>query len=198
MGAFQWLLKKVTKTFGRTTNALFYILLYREILKEINYITENEKDSVIILREIGKKAARESCERHSGIFMFMPGTPKKELNYFEILWVVVFGKEIAEGDLTYEEIPKEGSKYNDYIVKIKTCPICASYNSDEEDTFSFNKLASKNVDGLACGLCGMLESVANYILKLKKNDYRIGIVEEKCIARGDECLQFKCQIYDIN
>lgn len=198
MGAFQWLLKKVTKTFGRTTNALFYILLYREILKEINYITENEKDSVIILREIGKKAARESCERHSGIFKFMPGTPSKVLSYFEILWVVVFGKEIAEGDLTYEEIPKEGSKYNDYIVKIKTCPICASYNSDEEDTFAFNKLAGKNVDGLACGLCGMLESVANYILKLKKNDYRIGIVEEKCIARGDECLQFKCQIYDIN
>ncbi|MCK4371469.1 MAG: hypothetical protein KAW03_10405, partial [Candidatus Lokiarchaeota archaeon] len=93
MGAFQWLLKKITKVFGRSTNALFYTLLYREILKEINEITKNEEESLIILREIGKRAAYESCERHSSIFKFMPGSPKKVLDYFEILWVVVFGTE---------------------------------------------------------------------------------------------------------
>ncbi len=194
MGAFQWLMKKITKAFGRSTNALFYTLLYREILKEINEITKNEEDSLIILREMGKRAAYESCERHSAIFKFMPGNPKKVLDYFEILWIVVFGKELD--DYSYEEIPKEESKYNDYILKIKKCPICSSYGQDKEDTFNFMKIKDKETEGMACGLCGMLESVANFILKVKRNNYRIGIVEQKCITRGDDCLQFICRIYD--
>ncbi len=194
MGAFQWLMKKITKVFGRSTNALFYTLLYREILKEVNEITNNEEESLIILREIGKRSAYESCERHSSIFKFMPGNPKKVLEYFEILWVVVFGRELE--DYTYEEIPKEESKYNDYILKIKNCPICAGYGQDKEDSFDFNKVKDDKSEGLACGLCGMLESVANFILKTKRNDYRIQIVEQKCIARGGECLQFICKIHD--
>jgi len=196
MGAVQWLLKKVTKVFGRNTNSLFYVLLYREILKEINEITKNEEDSVIILREIGKKAATESCERHTAVFKWMPGSPRKVIEYFELLWVVVFGKELEEGDLTYEELPKEGSKHNDYIVKIKTCPLCAGYGVDDEDTFNFQKVSNKDSEGLACGLTGMLESVANFILKIKRSDYRINIVEKKCLAKGEECLQFICKIYD--
>jgi hypothetical protein len=198
MGAVQWLLKKITKIFGRNTNSLFYTLLYREILKEVNEITENEEDSILILREIGKKAANESCERHSGIFKWMPGSPKKVLQYFELLWVVVFGKELEEGELSYEEIPKEGYKYNDYIIRIKKCPICAGYGIDDEDSFNFNTLKGKDSEGLACGLTGMLESVANFILKIKKNDYRINIVEQKCIIKGEENLQFICKIYDLN
>jgi len=187
-------MKKITKVFGRSTNALFYTLLYREILKEVNEITNNEEESLIILREIGKRSAYESCERHSSIFKFMPGNPKKVLDYFEILWVVVFGRELE--DYTYEEIPKEESKYNDYILKIKNCPICAGYGQDKEDSFDFNKVKDDKSEGLACGLCGMLESVANFILKTKRNDYRIQIVEQKCIARGGECLQFICKIHD--
>ncbi len=196
MGIVQWLLKKISKAFGRSTNSLFYTLLNREILKEINEITENEEDSLIILREIGKNAALESCERHSGIFKWMPGSPKKVLEYFELLWIVVFGKEIEEGGLNYEEIPKEGTKYNDYIVEIKNCPICASYGLDEKDTFNFQNLKNKETEGLACGLCGMLEGVANFILKIKKNDYRINIVEQNCKTKGGQCLQFICKIYD--
>jgi len=194
MGAFQWLMKKITKIFGRSTNALFYTLLYREILKEVNEITNNEEESLIILREIGKRAAYESCERHSSIFKFMPGSPKKVLDYFEILWVVVFGRELD--DYTYEEIPKQDSKYNDYVLKISKCPICVDYGQDIGDTFNFNKLKNKETEGLACGLCGMLESVANYILKIKRNDYRIQIVEQACIAKGGDCLQFICKIHD--
>ncbi len=196
MGAVQWLLKKVTKVFGRNTTSLFYALLYREILKEINEITRDEEDSVIILREIGKKAATESCERHTAVFKWMPGSPRKVIEYFELLWVVVFGKELKEGDLTYEEIPKEGSKYNDYIVKIKSCPLCAGYGLDDEDTFSFQKLTNKDTEGLACGLTGMLESVANFILRIKRSDYRINILEKKCLAKGEDNLQFICKIYD--
>ncbi|MFW9781954.1 MAG: hypothetical protein ACFFFB_06690 [Candidatus Heimdallarchaeota archaeon] len=187
-------MKKITKAFGRSTNALFYTLLYREILKEINEVTKKEDESLIILREIGKRSAYESCERHSNIFKFMPGSPKKVLEYFEILWVVVFGKELD--DYSYEEIVKEDSKYNDYILKIKKCPICASYGQDDEDTFNFNKLKGEKIEGLACGLCGMLESVANFILKIKRNDYRIQIVEQSCIARGGDSLQFICKIHD--
>ncbi len=195
MGAFQWLLKKITKVFGRSTNALYYTLLYREVLKEINEITKNEEDSLIIFREIGKRAAYESCERHSSIFKFMPGSPKKVLDYFEILWVVVFGRELE--DFTYEEIPKEKAKYNDYVLKIKKCPICADYGQDNEDTFTFEKLKDRNTEGLACGLCGMLETVANFILKIKRNDYRIQIVEQACIAKGGDSLQFICKIHDL-
>ena len=84
MGTVQWFLKKITKAFGRNTNSLFYTLLYREILKEIQEITQEENDSLLILREIGKRAALESCERHSTIFKFMPGNPKKVLEY---LWM---------------------------------------------------------------------------------------------------------------
>jgi len=195
MGAFQWLMKKITKTFGRSTNALYYTLLYREVLKEINEITKNEEDSLIILREIGKRAAYESCERHSSIFKFMPGSPKKVLDYFEILWVVVFGRELE--DYTYEEIPTESSKYNDYVLKIKNCPICADYGQDDEDIFAFEKLKDINTEGLACGLCGMLETVANFILKIKRNNYRIQIVEQACIAKGGDSLQFICKIHDL-
>ncbi|MFX1377864.1 MAG: hypothetical protein ACFFA4_02120 [Promethearchaeota archaeon] len=194
MGAFQWLMKKITKVFGRSTNALFYTLLYREILKEVNKITSNEEESILILREIGKRAAVESCERHSSVFKFMPGNPKKVLDYFEILWVVVFGTELDE--YTYEEVPKEGSKYNDYVLKISKCPICAGYGDNLEDTFAFEKLKNKETEGFACGLCGMLESVANYILKIKRNDYRIQIIEQNCITKGGDCLQFTCKIHD--
>jgi hypothetical protein len=194
MGAFQWLMKRITKIFGRSTNGLFYTLLYREILKEINEITNNEEESLIVLREIGKRAAFESCERHSSIFKFMPGNPRKVLDYFEILWVVVFGRELD--DYTYDEIPKADSKYSDYVLKISKCPICAGYGQNFEDTFNFNKIKNKETEGLACGLCGMLESVANYILKIKRNDYRIQIIEEACIAQGGDCLQFICKIHD--
>ena len=196
MGAVQWLLKKITKVFGRNTTSLFYVLLYREVLKEINDITKDEEDSIIILREIGKKAATESCERHTTVFKWMPGSPRKVIEYFELLWVVVFGKELEEGELTYEELPKEGSKYSDYLVTIKSCPLCAGYGVDDEDTFNFKKISNQDTEGLACGLTGMLESVANFILKIKRSDYRINIVEQKCLAKGEERLQFMCKIYD--
>ena len=42
----------------------------------------------------------------------------------------------------------------------------------------------------------MLESVANFILKIKKSDFRIGITESKCIIKGDDCLQLYCKVYD--
>ena len=194
MGAFQWLMKKITKTLGRSTNGLFYTLLYREILKEINEVSNNEEESLLILREIGKNAAYESCKRHSNIFKFMPGNPKKILDYFEILWVVVFGMELD--DYSYEEIHKDGAKYNDYILQIKKCPICAGYGQDIEDTFDFKKIKDIDSEGMACGLAGMLESVANSILKVKRNNYRIQIIEQKCITKGDDHLQFMCKIHD--
>ncbi|MFX1501393.1 MAG: hypothetical protein ACFFDH_10575, partial [Promethearchaeota archaeon] len=135
------------------------------------------------------------CERHSSIFKFMPGSPKKVLDYFEILWVVVFGKELEQ--YSYEEIQKVGSKYNDYILKIRQCPICADYGQDKEDTFTFKRVEGKDTEGLACGLCGMLETVANFILKIKRNDYRIQIVEQACIAKGGDSLRLLCKIHDM-
>ena len=192
MGVFQWLMKKITKAFGRSTNALFYTMLYREILKEINDITKDEEESLKILREIGKRASYESCERKSAVFKFMPGTPKKVLTYFEILWSVVFGMEM--GEVSYDELPKEG-KYNDYILNVKKNPICAGYGDDAEDTFNFSNISEES-EGCSAGLCGMLETVANFVLKIKKSDYRIGITERKCILKGDDCMQLYCKVYD--
>jgi len=195
MGAVKWLMKRITKAFGTNTSSLFYSLLYREMLKEINNITHDEDLSLLVMREIGKKAATESCERHSTIFKFMPGTPEKVLDYFEILWVVVFGKELKE--FSYEELQKESSQYNDYILKIQNCPICASYGTDPQDSFDVSKLAAES-EGMACGLCGMLQSVANFILRIKQNEYRIRMIEQKCMAKGDDCLQLLCKVYDYN
>jgi len=193
MGAFQWIMKRVTKSFGHSSNALFYQLLYREMLKEIYEITKNEEESIKILREIGKRAAYESCERKSSVLKFMPGSPDKVLEYFEILYSIVFGVPLK--DYSYEEIPIKGANYHDYILNIKTNPISAGYGDDNEDTFDFSKL-SKESEGCSAGLCGMLEAVANFILKVKKNDYRISIIEKKCILKGDEYLQLYCKIYD--
>ncbi|MGQ4875289.1 MAG: hypothetical protein ACP6IY_14590 [Promethearchaeia archaeon] len=195
MGVFQWLMKKITKAFGRGTNALYYVLLYREIIKEVQEITQDEELTLKIVREIGKKAALDSCERHSGIFKVMPGNPKKVLDYFGILWSVVFGMEFGEHN--YEEIPNPGHTFNHYILEVKKCPICAGYGNDAEDTFDFDKISEKS-EGMACGLCGMLESVANFILKTKRADYRIEIKEMQCIAKGAESLKFMCKIYNLN
>jgi hypothetical protein len=41
MGIVQWLLKKISKAFGQNTSSLFYTLLNREILKEINDFKRN-------------------------------------------------------------------------------------------------------------------------------------------------------------
>ncbi len=195
MGIVKWLMKKITKAFGENTSSLFYSLLYREILKEINEITNDEELSLVVMREIGKRAANESCERHSNIFSFMPGSPKRVLDYFDLLWLVVFGKEIEE--LSHEMIPIEDSPYDDYVLKIKNCPICADYGLAAEDTFYLSKV-SNDSEGMACGLCGMLQSVANFILKVKENSYRITIKEQKCMAKGDDCLQLYCKVYDYN
>lgn len=192
VSAFQWIMKKVTKVFSRTTNSLFYTLLYREILKEVQEITKNEEDSVVIFREFGKRSAYESCERHSSIFKFMPGDPKKVLDYFSILWSIVFGMEI--GEFSYETIPKKG-KYNDYVLTVNSNPICAGYGNDPEDTFNFKKLGSES-EGCSAGLSGMLESVANFILKTKNVEYRISITEKECIAKGQGALKLNCFIYD--
>ncbi len=196
MGVFQWLLKKVTKAFGRGTNALFYTLLYREILKEINEVTKDSELSLKVLKQIGKKAAYESCERHSGIFKFMPGSPKKVIDYFAILWSVVFGMDI--GEHTYEDVENTHNEYEEYLLHVKKCPICADYGNDPEDTFSFSQI-SKESEGMACGLCGMLESVANFILQIKAAEYRIGIDEIQCLAKkGGENLTFSCKVYTLN
>ncbi|MFO8019549.1 MAG: hypothetical protein R6U96_13060 [Promethearchaeia archaeon] len=194
MGLFQWLLKKVTKAFGRDTDALFYTLLYREILKEIQEITQDEEKSLIVMRELGKNAAYDSCDRHSSIFRIMPGKPDKVLDYFGILWSVVFGMDFAEHN--YERIPNDGHVYDDYVLNIQKNPICASYSNDKEDTFDFKRVPDDQ-DGCSAGLCGMLETVANFILKVKKAEYRIGMQETKCLAKGDDVLQLYCKIYNL-
>ncbi len=194
MGFLTWIIKKIGKTIGRNTSSLFYALLYREIFKEIYEITDNVEKSIEIMRYVGGEASLESLKRQTAILKFLPGEPDRVLKYFEVIWTIVFGMPL--GDYEMEETKIEGAPYPEIRLKIKQCPVCGGYGSDKEDTVRFDKM-KKDIDGMACGFIGMIEKVINYLLALKNNDFRMKIKEEKCFAKGDDILQFKCDIVSL-
>ncbi|MCP4762146.1 MAG: hypothetical protein GY870_10210 [archaeon] len=100
------------------------------------------------------------------------------------------------GEHSYEEIKKEGQKHTEYLLTIKNNPICGGYGDDAQDTFNFTKLG-KDTEGCSAGLGGMLEAVANFILKIKENNYRISITETQCLVKGADSLELSCKIYDL-
>jgi len=195
MGLLSWLIKKIGKSLGRNTKALFYTLLYREIFKEIYDIKKDLDKTVKIMRFIGGEASLESLKRQASILKFLPGEPDRVLKYFELIWTIVFGMEL--GEYEYEEVVEEGYPYPIVRVKIKKCPVCGGYGIDPEDTIDFKKLKAGS-GGMACGFIGMIEKVINYLLMTKKNDFRMKITEEKCYAKGDDILQFKIDIINIH
>ncbi len=195
MGLLSWLIKKIGKSLGRNTKALFYTLLYREIFKEIYDIKKDLDKSVKIMRFIGGEASLESIKRQASILKFLPGEPDRVLKYFELIWTIVFGMEI--GEYEYEEEVEEGYPYPIVRVKIKKCPVCGGYGMDPEDTIDFNELKADS-DGMACGFIGMIEKVINYLLMTKDNDFRMKITEEKCYAKRDDILQFRMDIINIH
>lgn len=194
MGLLSWLIKKIGKSLGRNTSALFYTLLYREIFKEIHNITNDLDKTIKLMRVMGGEASLESIERQASILKFLPGEPDRVLKYFELIWVIVFGMEI--GEYEYEEEVMEESPYPIVRVKIEKCPVCGGYGEDPEDTIDFKKINSES-GGMACGFIGMIEKVINYLLTTKNNDFRMKITEEKCYAKGADILQFRINIINI-
>ena len=91
------------------------------------------------------------------------------------------------------KIPQEGKYYPDLVFHISKCPICGGYGSSPLDSVNCNNIQPSE-SFYATGLVGMLEETANFILELKKNDYRIQMQETKCFCRGDDELELKCYV----
>ncbi|HMF34187.1 MAG TPA: hypothetical protein VKK79_22370 [Candidatus Lokiarchaeia archaeon] len=191
---FNWLVTRVARWIGRSSSSLYYNLLYREIFNEILDLNDGDvKKSVVEFRKLGTETAAESAVRQDKFLRFFPSTPKTLFDYFQILWQVLFGMEMGEFEKedTFDEESGEGQ----IIFKIKQCPICGGIGgqpegSDVETGFNAEvRKFPKNDDAYACGFVGMLMEVANHIYRSKGAPCRAKLVETKCMARGDSCLE---------
>ena len=188
---FRFLIGRTAKFFGRNTNLLFFTTLYREMFKELVDITGDETSASRILKMIGIHGTFESGRRQITVLRMFPNDPVKVMEYIDVIWYVIFGTKLDEYELV--KIPQEGNKYPDLIFHISKCPICGGYGDSTLDTIDCNKI-QPNESYYATGLVGMLEETANFILELKKNDYRIQMQETKCFCRGDSELELNCHI----
>ena len=133
----------------------------------------------------------ESGKRQIAVLRMFPNDPVKIMEYLDVIWYVIFGTKLDEYQMV--KVPQEGKMYPDLIFHISKCPICGGYGSSPLDTVDCNKIQpSENY--YATGLVGMLEETANFILELKKNDFRIQMQETKCFCRGDNELELKCHV----
>ncbi len=191
---FNWLVTRVARWIGRSTSSLYYNLLYREIFNEIIELNGGDiRKAIPDFRNLGTDIAAESAVRQDKFLRFFPSTPKTLFEYFEILWQVLFGMELGEFEKTDNVNDETGQ--GTIVFKIKQCPICggvAGIPADQKAAASvrvdFAKFP-KDEDAYACGFVGMLTEVANHIYRMKGSPWRANLVETKCMARGDECLE---------
>ena len=188
---FRFLVGRTAKFFGRTTNLLFFTSLYREMYKEIVDITKDETEASRVLKNIGIHGTFESGKRQIAVLRMFPNDPVKIMEYLDVIWYVIFGTKLDEYEMI--KVPQEGKHYPDLIFRISKCPICGGYGSSPLDSVNCDEIQSSE-SYYATGLVGMLEETANFILELKKNDYRIQMQETKCFCRGDNVLELKCHI----
>jgi hypothetical protein len=159
--------------------------------KELVDITENETEASRVLKRIGIHGTFESGKRQITVLRMFPNDPVKIMEYLDVIWYVIFGTKLDEYELI--KIPHEGKPYPDLVFHISKCPICGGYGSSSLDSVDCNKIQPSE-SYYATGLVGMLEETANFILELKKNNYRIQMQETKCFCRGDDMLELKCYI----
>jgi hypothetical protein len=159
--------------------------------KELVDITGKETKASHILKLIGIHGTFESGRRQIAVLRMFPNDPVKVMEYIDIIWYVIFGAKLDEYEL--EKIVRTGKKYPDLVFHISKCPICGGYGSSPLDSIDCNKIEPEE-SFYATGLVGMLEETANFILELKKNDYRILMKETKCFCRGDSELELYCNI----
>ncbi len=188
---FRFLIGRTAKFFGRNTNLLFFTTLYREMYKEIVDITGDETKASRILKMVGIHGTFESGRRQITVLRMFPNNPVKVMEYIDVIWYVIFGTKLDEYELV--KIPQEGKKYPDLVFHISKCPICGGYGDSPLDTIDCNKIQPSE-SFYATGLVGMLEETANFILELKRNDYRIQMQETKCFCKGDSELELRCHI----
>ncbi|MHA1819251.1 MAG: hypothetical protein ACTSU2_13415 [Promethearchaeota archaeon] len=191
---FKFLVGRVAKLVGRKVPTPFYMILYREIYKEILDITRDETKAARIMKEIGIRGTLESSQRQEQVLRLFPNDPKRVMEYLPIIWQTLFGTKMDDYKVLQEEV--EDSDYPAIIYQIAKCPVCGGYSSAPEDTINVKKIKHGN-SYYAAGTVGMLEEVANFILETRGNPYRINITETKCFCRGDNMMELYCKVLPL-
>ncbi|MBD3350665.1 MAG: hypothetical protein GF364_04175 [Candidatus Lokiarchaeota archaeon] len=189
---FKFLVSKIAKIVSRNVNSAFFITLYKEIYKEVNDITKNPVESSQIMKELGIKGTRESANRQESLFKIFPSDPKKVLELLPtMIYQIIFGVKMDEYIQTEEEI--EDSDYPAIVFTLKRSSVCGGFGSTNEFDIDF-KQCVPDYNGCAAGVVGMLQEVANYVLKTKGSPYRVDIIERKCFNAGDNCMELFCSV----
>lgn len=194
--AFTWIVSRIIRLFGQKTNALFYLLTYRELQAEIVELAKAmgvEPDA--IAKEIGRRAARESAQRHASVLGIVPinlNSPEQIKKYIEVLWFVLFGKEMRDYTVRVDD---DTPGHQRLTFLLKHCPVCMGYQEDMDRYKELYKTFSGGeTEGYACTMAGMLEDLARIILENKGLDIRIIVTEKQCYARGDGIMAVEAQI----
>lgn len=196
---FKAILSRVIRLFATKTNSLFYVLMYREIQDLVVELAgEMGLDAQELSKEIGKRAARESAERHAsvlGLVPINPNNPKKIVSYIEILWNILFGQKLDNYTI---EVEQDGDAQKVRFI-IGNCPVCMGHEEDvEQYKDMFKAFSGKEVEGYACLMAGMLEELATIIMVRKDMDIRLDIKETSCLARGDEFMAVEAVVVPVD
>ncbi len=175
------------------------MLTYREILAEV---VELAKVMGIapdeLAKEIGRRAARESAQRHASVLSIVPinpNSPEQIKKYIEVLWFVLFGKEMRDYTVRVDD-DTPGRQRLTFL--IKSCPVCMGHEEDVERYKELYKTFSGGeTEGYACMMAGMLEDLARIIMENKGMDIRIIVTEKKCFARGDGIMEVESQVVPV-
>ncbi|MBD3186195.1 hypothetical protein GF325_05150, partial [Candidatus Bathyarchaeota archaeon] len=194
--AFRWLISRIVRLVGQKVNSLFYMLVYREIQAEIvNIAAEIGVEPAELSKEIGRRAARESAERHASILGLVPVNPKntkKIVQYIETLWYILFGSKLEDYEIEAAELPDGNQKVTFFI---KKCPVCMGHEDDKgQFEEAYNAFKKKESEGYACLMAGMLEELARIIMENKNMDIRMDIREVQCFARGDKIMAVEATV----
>ncbi|GAB4310544.1 MAG: hypothetical protein Kow0069_10790 [Promethearchaeota archaeon] len=189
---FKWLVGRIGKLIGRNMNALYYSLLYRELLREVVDAKRGDVNEAFAeFKRLGELGALDSAHRQESVLRYFPGEPLKLLEYMEVLWQVIFGMPMGEHEVVTQQFP--GDEYPVVKYQIKRCPVCAGHGLSEHDVVDVSKVKD-SPQLYACGIMGMLQTVANFILGIRGSDHKIVFSETACIARGDPYLEITCSI----
>ncbi|MFX0099911.1 MAG: hypothetical protein ACFFCS_10030 [Candidatus Hodarchaeota archaeon] len=187
--AFRWIISRIVRLLGQKANSLFYVLMYREIQDEVVKLAEKMDVKVDELsKEIGKRSARESAERHASVLGFVPVNPNKLQPYIETLWYILFGKKMTEYTI------EVGDDEQSVTFFLKECPVCAGNEEDQEKYKQLYQAFAGEREGYACMMAGMLEELATIIMRNKNMDIRLEISEHSCFARGDEIMAVSAKV----
>jgi len=183
---FDAVINRFSRWVGEWGNALFYNLLYREIFKETYALCDRQVGPATAkFRDIMSGGAAESAERHTQLFWLFPDTPEGAMRYLDILWRIFLGVDLGPFEKVQDTDPDTGRER--YVFHIERCPFCGGYGDDAEDAVQFLSKPPR-FEGLACGMAGMIERVANSYI-LNGTGVKVSLAETACMLRGASYLE---------